>query len=147
MYFQNKSTADGGLAVFLRNKFQGKTIQSISLQLPHMESLFLEVTGKVKYLVGVIYRPPNADIQDFMMSLEDVLDVITRTYGNTTCYIIGDFNINLLNNDNRVQNFTNLLYLHSYLPVITKPTRVTHHSATLLDHLWTNNLRGASPIF
>lgn len=29
---------------------------------------------------------------------------------------------------------------NSYIPVISKPTRVTETSATLIDHIWVNNL-------
>ena len=30
---------------------------------------------------------------------------------------------------------------NSYVPLITKPTRVTESSATLIDHIWTNNIQ------
>ena len=40
----------------------------------------------------------------------------------------------------KVQNFTDLLYSHMYYPTITRPTRVTNVSATLIDHIWTNDL-------
>ena len=53
---------------------------------------------------------------------------------------MGDFNINLLNeaNDNNVKNFVNNLAECSFIPVITKPTRVQNSSATLIDHIWVN---------
>ena len=30
---------------------------------------------------------------------------------------------------------------HSFKPLITKPTRITSTTATLIDHIWTNDLR------
>ena len=33
-----------------------------------------------------------------------------------------------------------MLYSHDLLPVITKPTRITNHSATLIDHIYTNTV-------
>ena len=31
-----------------------------------------------------------------------------------------------------------MLYSSNLLPVITKPTRITSHTATLIDHIYTN---------
>lgn len=58
------------------------------------------------------------------------------------CYIVGDFNINILENSDNTQHFLNLLYSFSYFPVINKPTRVTELSATIMDHIWTNDMNG-----
>lgn len=33
-----------------------------------------------------------------------------------------------------------MLYSHDLLPVITKPTRITNHTATLIDHIYTNTV-------
>ena len=55
---------------------------------------------------------------------------------------MGDFNINLLNMDEHVPSFAFLecLYTISYIPLISKPTRVTATSATLTDNILTDNL-------
>ena len=48
---------------------------------------------------------------------------------------MGDFNIDLLNPDDRV-DFLNTM-LSSYLyPLVTIPTRITHSSATLIDNIF-----------
>ena len=31
------------------------------------------------------------------------------------------------------------MYAHAFVPLITKPTRITAHSATLIDNIFTNN--------
>ena len=53
---------------------------------------------------------------------------------------MGDFNIDLLKS--RTHEKTNVLLElmigKCYSPLITKPTRVTDHSATLIDHIYTN---------
>ena len=53
---------------------------------------------------------------------------------------MGDFNINLLSNENKVHNFLNLLYLYYFFPTINKPTKVTSTSASLIDNIWISNL-------
>ena len=32
-----------------------------------------------------------------------------------------------------------MLYANNFLPIITKPTRLTDHSKTLIDHIYTNS--------
>ena len=58
-------------------------------------------------------------------------------------YIMGDFNINLLNYEKHkpTGSFLKAMYnySHSFVPLITKPTRITTHTATLIDNIFTNN--------
>ena len=53
---------------------------------------------------------------------------------------MGDLNINLLkyNSHNPTNEFINSTLSHGFVPMITKPTRLTHTSATLIDHIYTN---------
>ena len=55
---------------------------------------------------------------------------------------MGDFNINLLNNDvhESTGEFVDILSSHSLYASIVKPTRITSKSATLIDNIFTNNL-------
>ena len=55
-------------------------------------------------------------------------------------YLCGDFNINLFNynSNNQVNNFLSSIYSLVLFPLITKPTRITSHSATLIDNIFTN---------
>ena len=54
-------------------------------------------------------------------------------------YLFGDFNINLLNysSNNQVNTFLDYIYSFGLFPLITKPTRITSHSATLIDNIHT----------
>ena len=56
-------------------------------------------------------------------------------------YIVGDFNINLLNSNNNtvIKSYSNMIYSQGCLPIITQPTRITENSSTLIDHVYTNN--------
>ena len=55
---------------------------------------------------------------------------------------MGDVNVNMLNYDscNHAQQLFNSLTQQSLIPVISRPTRITHHSMTLIDHIYTNSL-------
>jgi hypothetical protein len=67
---------------------------------------------------------------------------MTHTSFTHLWLICGDFNINLLNVDgvNSVAEFVDLIYSNSLLSVIHNPTRITSHSATLIDKIFVGNL-------
>ena len=55
---------------------------------------------------------------------------------------MADFNINLVNYDlhPETNDFINLMVSHYLLPHILHPTRVTDHSATIIDNIFNNTL-------
>lgn len=55
---------------------------------------------------------------------------------------MGDFNINILNIDSHqpTYDFINLMSSNGLYPLISKPTRITGSTATLIDNIFTNNL-------
>ena len=57
-------------------------------------------------------------------------------------FICGDFNIDLLKNDSHIQTktFVDQLFGAGYYPLITKPTRISLTSQTLIDNICTNKL-------
>ena len=52
-------------------------------------------------------------------------------------------NYNLFNHDKHTptKNYLNMLTSASFKPMITKPTRITETNMTLIDHVWTNDLK------
>ena len=60
---------------------------------------------------------------------------------NKLIFLIGDFNINLLNHESHgeTNDFINTMISHYLLPRILHPTRVTDHSATVIDNIFSNN--------
>ena len=54
---------------------------------------------------------------------------------------MGDFNIDLLKfqSHEKTKYVIESMLTTGYLPVITKPTRVTDHSVTLIDHIYSNS--------
>ena len=57
-------------------------------------------------------------------------------------YIMGDFNINLLdqNFSPPVENFINQMISKKFLPIINRPTNVTPLGFTLIDNIFCNRL-------
>ena len=111
----------------------------------NIETVFAEIDREFfgtpkNILIGVIYRPPKSDINSFTEYLADILHNLAKE--NKLIYLMGDYNINLFNYDKHLptHDFLNLMYTHSYVPLITKATRIFKSSATLIDNIFTNNI-------
>ena len=104
-----------------------------------IECLFVEAFIVKKVLIGIIYRPPDTPISMFNEHLKTVIDSIKCS--NIPCYLLGDFNINLLNQSSHqaTSDFLDILYFGGFIPLISRPTRITENSATLIDHIYTNS--------
>ena len=90
--------------------------------------------------MGIIYRPPNSKYDEFEKALREILSKVDRE--NKPCYLMGDFNIDLLKYENCsfANRFFNQLTSSAFLPLITKPTRLTEHTATLIDNIFCNQV-------
>ncbi len=136
----------GGVGLFIKDNVNYKIRDDISVFIPHIfESVFIEVMSKSERntIVGVIYRPntePRADIDIFSSNLEDIMDTMTNE--NLHGVILGDMNLDLLRFQTHVKtnNFLDGIFSHGFLPLITKPTRICSTSATLIDHILTNDI-------
>ena len=95
------------------------------------------LNGTKKNIVcGIVYRHPNTSLQSFFDHFSKTLDKVHKE--SKLCIIMGDFNINLLNCDSHAitGEFINLLSSYFFQPHILQPTRITSHSATLIDNIF-----------
>ena len=92
-------------------------------------------------IIGNVYRPPNTDIKPFTENVLEVLLIIQSE--NKRAYIMGDYNINLLNTGKHLQTseFIDTMLGMGYIPLINKPTRVQAKTATLIDNIFTNDMQ------
>lgn len=129
----------GGVGMFIREEYVYEIRQDLSIFIPNVfESLFVEVRRENKRLiVGVIYRPNSPPLASAEIFNDKILEITGKiSQSNVEAIILGDHNINLLHfeHDNQTNLFLDTMIAHGFLPVITKPTRVTPTSATLIDH-------------
>jgi hypothetical protein len=91
-------------------------------------------------IIGVMYRPPNTNVSSFV---SDHLGPILShaSLQSNTCYIAGDFNINLLNQATHTPtaDFIDTMFASSFLPLINRPTRISTNSSTIIDNIFTNS--------
>ena len=67
---------------------------------------------------------------------------MNRHTKNKIRYLVGDFNQDLIkyHTDTNYQNFIDNAASHGLVQLVSRPTRITDKSATLIDHVYTNNL-------
>ena len=56
-------------------------------------------------------------------------------------FIMGDYNINLLNHDAHplTGDFLSMIYTNRFIPFITRPTRSVGNTNTIIDNILTND--------
>ena len=77
----------------------------------------------------------TCNLEQFCNQLNDIIETINSN--RHEIYIFGDMNINFLkfNEHTQTEEFFDVLYASNILPITTKPTRLTDHTRTLIDHI------------
>ena len=125
----------GGVGFLINKKLKSRNILELQLKDEIVESLFIEIKGNHhNMLVGAIYRPPNTPIGSFLNNYSDMCSKLQKHKH----VIIGlDHNLDLLKSTrhSQMQQFLEITLEANLIPTITKPTRVTNTSATLIDNI------------
>ena len=133
-------TSAGGVGIYIKSHICFKLRQDLEIKCREYESIWIEIVqnGKTN-VIGVIYRHPNYNFQEFQNNFLNTLHNLNKT--RCKFYICGDFNINQLTyyTSSNVKCFIDSIMSLGCENVIKKPTRITTHSATLIDHIYTNN--------
>ena len=138
-YNNRQSKGGGGVAIYVHRDVSFKVVEAMTVGVENvLECITVEIcidNGK-NAIVSCIYKTPGSSVDVFREWMESVF----MNIANKNIFICGDFNIDLLNPSNHrsTEDFINAMQSMSLLPTITKPTRVTSHSATIIDNIFTN---------
>ena len=127
----------GGVALYVDQSLGCKMVPSMSTTIDGiMECLTIEiiVAESKNIIISCIYRTPGSCIDIFNQELDNM-------FGNTSNKVhilCGDFNVDLLNphGNPKITHFLNTRYSNSLFPLITKPSRITVDTATLIDNIF-----------
>ena len=113
--------------------FIDEIFEGITLRVPNIR---LERTKKDLIVLTLYRQPKNRNLVQFHEQLQKWLNVFDKR--TNEIFITGDLNLDLLKYQIHTQtsNYLDLMMSHSLLPVITRPTRIVHSSATLIDHFF-----------
>jgi hypothetical protein len=133
----------GGLAIFVKNNIDFIIRDDILIP-DHLHNIFDSITIEIQMpkkniILSLVYRSPSHD------SINDVTNYVLeflKKFEGKQVILLGDLNINLLNIQSHPQttHFFDSLISGNMIPQITIPTRITQTSATLIDHIFSNNI-------
>ena len=132
----HSSKIGGGVGLYLQSNLKYKVLGKCNFSDPLFVEI--EVANKKNIFVGTIYRPPNQNIVLFLDKLNEIPGLISKQ--NKSCHLMGDFNLNVshCSTHSPTREFIDSLFSYGFYLLISKPTRITSHSATLIDNIFTN---------
>ena len=163
----HKSGKGGGLAIYINTQFCDKnSFNKLDLKCvidimnehdsnPPGEFLFVKIGIKTNknrqtknIIIGNIYRSPSSNYPKFIDKLDKHLTKLDR-HKNKIIHLVGDFNVDLTKYDTDLHchELINKMSEHSFSQIISLPTRVTDHSATIIDHIYCNHVNVVSKSF
>ena len=107
----------------------------------NLESTFIEITNpkKSNIIVGCIYKHPKMDSYEFIhYYLNPLLEKLAKQ--QKIAFLLGDFNVDLIKYEQHkaTNEFLDSLSSNMFLPHIVQPTRITSHSKTVIDNIFSN---------
>ena len=126
----------GRVSVLISNELTCRKLNDLC----HCESFLESCTVEIKLpkhnlIVSSVYRPPNTNEHKFNDLIEKLVKTVNRKSSHS---LIGlDHNLDLLksNQHKPTQTFIEVVLENSHIPCITRPTRITKSSATLIDNI------------
>ena len=148
----------GGVGIFVKNGINFNVLKQYSIFSERIiETLFVKISdgSNQKIIIGSVYRPgtkcPGLSFTEQFAQFSDLLSNILSELGAIydKIYIFGDFNLDLLKiNENKfISDYVDTLFSFGFLQIVTKPTRISENSATLIDHILTNSSNDAFESF
>ena len=112
----------------------------------NIETLFIKITHtSAPIVIGVVYRPPSGDIDEFNKEIELILSKLP----SKNSYILGDYNISMLDSNTKDQaDFEEPVISNGYVLLISIST---HHQSgcqkTCIDNIISNQHVGNIKIY
>ena len=149
-YHTDSKTPAGGAGIYVSKCYKVTERPDLKLKLDLVESCWIEVDTGIKQrkpiIIGCIYRHPKSNLELFTNRLEETLRFLNQSKYDV--FILGDINVDLYKyaTHNPSEKYLDMLFSNNMTPIITKPTRLTDHSETLIDHIYTNSTLRRYPL-
>ena len=131
----------GGTAIYLKKHIQHSVIPHLTLNNDDIESVFINISKSNKnILIGCCYRPPSSNPDIFRLFFEQ--NFSSAAIRDKDTIILGDTNLCMtkINDDATIASFYHTMQALSLIPTISKPTRITGTTCTLIDNIFVSNL-------
>ena len=124
--------------LYIKNNVSYKLRNDLKTCKPiELKSIFTKIINEISKntTVGLICKHPALSISEFNNTYSKDL-IVKANSENKEIMLMGDFNKNLLNYESNesVANFLDTMCTHCFLPYLSRPTHLTHHSKTSYSH-------------
>ena len=131
-----------GMAVYVHNSIIKQIKRRADLETGPIECMWLEFKKDhvQSELIGNIYRNPKSEPSVWMDDFITLMDTIDTNHKNVT--MLGDFNLDLqkIPEPSWYLKWKTTMTLFNLKQLVNEYTRITPTSATLIDHVYTNNV-------
>ena len=136
----NSKSQAAGVGLYLANKLEFSRKTDLDISRNGIESCWVELAchKQKNVVIGCIKRHPKSDRSLFYETLKKQLESLNSK--GKEVLIVGDVNIDFLkyNSDAQTSEYLDMLFDLGFMPVITKATRLTDHTSSLIDHIYRN---------
>ena len=132
----------GGVCTYIKNSidFSETSHATMNRSLKDIEIQWISIFQKpnITILVGNCYRPPQGIIDNFLETLEDLINSLDLN--RIKLFLMGDFNIDIVEKDNDIiKRFLNLMKQFGLKQFIDEPTRYSTNKNSILDLIFSNS--------
>ena len=147
-FFVHQTGRHGGcVSLLINNELTCRKCDDLCINEGFFESVTAEIKlPRGKVIVSSMCRPPNTQESKFISELNKLIKSISR---QSNLSLVGlDHNLDLLKSDKHkpTQNFLESVLGNFDIPCITRPTCITHSSATLIDNILVEISTITSPV-
>ena len=129
----------GGITIFIPKKLIYNIRHDLSVNHEDTEALCLDIINQKSknIFINTIYRQSSGNKENF----ENCFGKFLKKIKTKISYVLGDFNLNLLDYDTncKVKSYCDTVFSHNFIPIINKATHVTNHHSSIIDHILTNS--------
>ena len=138
------SANGGGVLIYIRDQLN--YVRRHDLESNEIESIWIEIKLKnsTSFLVSFVYRPPSSKAE----WSDKLSNQIEKSLAFTNeIYILGDINVDFKDGTYSNTKWKHVVETNDLHQLISKPTRVTAHSETIIVHIYVSTTEYVKDIF
>lgn len=125
----------GGVVIYVKSNLEIISCEPINFQTADVIRLDFKFCQQ-RFCLFAVYRLHSHNKEIFLNEIEYYFENNKRNNSGKSFFLIGDININLLENSTVVDSYTTFLSSNGFECLLKEPTRITAESATCIDHVF-----------
>ena len=137
---KDRTSHGGGVGCYILKSLH--YVRRFDLENDNLECMWIELKqiNHAPYFIGIYYRKPDANLLSLNLFEDQIHEVSTIS---NNLIIMGDFNCNMLTENNLSNKVNEMCGLFSMSQLIQSPTRITPNSRSLIDLVIVSNCLGS----